>query len=47
MFGKFERSYLEDSDGVVADHVGPREGLGKEQEYKESHRQENSPKDYY
>ena len=35
--------YLEDGDGVVADHVGAGEGLGEEEEDKESHWKKDSP----
>ena len=37
------KPYLEDGDCVVADHVGPRKGLGKEKEHKKCHWKKDSP----
>ena len=39
-------AYLEDGDGVVADHVGATEGLGEEEEDQKGHGQQNTPADW-
>ena len=39
----YSNPYLEDGDRVVADHVGAGEGLGEEEEHKESHWKKDSP----